>query len=107
MGPGFGVAFDNDNIPVDDVISGMEQKISMVKGDLCVQVRGEVANILKNIPDSLQNSRETHFIIEMFEKTKKFVNKHCSEIFITKTDEKNETVIMNKSDYVNNVNDFN
>ena len=95
-----------DNIPVDDVISSVEQKMSMVNSNLRVQIRGEVANILKNSVNSLQNSRETQFIIEMFEKTKKFISKHRNEIFITNADKGNETVIMNRSEYINKVNDM-
>ena len=103
LGPGFGVAYDNSSIPVDDIISGVEQKMNMVNGDLRVKIRGEIANILKNSKSSLQNSLETKFIVNLFEKTKNFVSKHRDKIFITKPDKANETVIINRSEYVSKV----
>ena len=64
-----------------------------------------ICDILNNSKHSLPNSLETKFIIKLF-KTKKFVRKNRDKLFITKADEGNETVIMNRSNYVNKVKDM-
>ena len=73
--PDYGVPYTINVIPIDEIICNIEQKIYLVDKEAQLQLRTEIANILRSNKISLKITCEDKCIIELYEKTDVFMKK--------------------------------
>lgn len=100
LGDRFGVPYDNNFFPTDEIISDLESKISEIETEEQNHIRSDVANIIKNSKRSYKLSPMDKFIMKLFRKTRFFVKNNSDKLFTSKADKGNVTVILDRNTYV-------
>lgn len=100
LGPNFGIPYDSETFPVEDIICDIESRIENIETRHHNKLRSDITNIIKNSRFNFKQSREDKFILQLFNETRVFLKKQKENIFVTRADKGSVTVVMNRSDYV-------
>ncbi len=97
LGPNFGFNFEYKQLPIVKTIANIEAAIFNNPAEN--QIRAELTNIITNFLNGYKVTSESDkMLLQFFYKTKKFV-KENNQIVIVKSDKSNRTVILNRSEY--------
>lgn len=100
LGPKYSLPTNNNNIPIDNLISDVEFFIqNSVTEEDRERVRGQCVNTITNYLNHNKNKTRSTNIDNSEKRTKKFLRLH-PEVYITKTDKTNQTVAIHKDEYV-------
>lgn len=105
MGPKFSVDLEKNEVPVLDILKDTEYCIQQSNTDLNKdELRLACNNIITNyLHNPQKNDYQSNIIKDHFIKAKKFLKSHPN-IFITRSDKGNVSVIMDKNEYKNKMN---
>lgn len=103
LGPQFSVPVDSRDFPVDQFICDVELYITKnIKEDKREEVRGKCVNMITNQLHKHTTKHRPSEITKLYHKTKKFLRTQ-PDIIITKTDKSNQTVAIDRNEYIRKV----
>lgn len=104
LGPNFSLNIPNNNIPVLEIITDVEQILKNIQDETEKELkRSRVSRILQNFKQKNNNDFLSKYTSYVLMKTKKLL-KENDNIIIVKSDKGNVSVVMYKDDYENKMN---
>lgn len=103
LGPKFALPTTNKNIPIPDIITGVETAITMKNEEIKDEIRNKICNTITNFMQApkRKNLQEIQ-LNKKIKETKQFIKQH-PEIIVINADKCQKTVIMKKDEYNNKI----
>lgn len=101
FGPKYSIPYNNNCLPVENLISDVEYFIQCsVNEEDRETIRGKCVNIITNYKNQIKNKPSRNLTDKLVKKSKEFLRAN-PDIYITKTDKTNQTVAIDKEEYIN------
>lgn len=107
LGNKFALPINVKNFAPIPLIADIEQWVQTIKDETIKEItRSRIANRIANYKRKIKNTEKEKFILNIYEQTKRFINKHKEIITITTSDKGNKTVIMYTNEYKEKMNEL-